>query len=70
MDQHGTDAGRDEAARAQVADIEKAARQSLIDAWPGLAPEEAGAPAWALREAVTDVVRHGESATVCTVPTS
>ncbi|MER7704929.1 histidine kinase [Kitasatospora sp. NPDC097605] len=100
------DAGKDEAARAQVADIENVARQSLIDvreavtgfrrptlpvelaaartalaaaqvsleaapelldAWPGLAPEEAGALAWALREAVTNVVRHGEGATVCTV---
>ncbi|MEV6976541.1 histidine kinase [Kitasatospora sp. NPDC093806] len=100
------DAGKDEAARAQVADIENVARQSLIDvreavtgfrrptlpvelaaartalaaaqvtleaspdlvdAWPGLAAEEAGALAWALREAVTNVVRHGEGATVCTV---
>ncbi|MFF2657826.1 sensor histidine kinase [Kitasatospora sp. NPDC058032] len=100
------DAGKDEAARAQVADIETVARQSLIDvreavtgfrrptlpvelaaartalaaaqvrleaapdlpdAWPGLAAEEAGALAWALREAVTNVVRHGEGATVCTV---
>ncbi|MFE6050168.1 sensor histidine kinase [Kitasatospora sp. NPDC056446] len=100
------DAGKDEAARAQVADIEQVARQSLIDvreavtgfrrptlpvelaaartalaaaqirleaapelpaAWPGLADEETGALAWALREAVTNVVRHGEGATVCTV---
>ncbi|WP_380285569.1 sensor histidine kinase [Kitasatospora purpeofusca] len=100
------DAGKDEAARAQVADIETVARQSLIDvreavtgfrrptlpvelaaartalaaaqvrleaapdlldAWPALAPEEAAALAWALREAVTNVVRHGEGATVCTV---
>ncbi|MFJ9441126.1 sensor histidine kinase [Kitasatospora sp. NPDC101235] len=100
------DAGKDEAARAQVADIEQVARQSLIDvreavtgfrrptlpvelaaartalaaaqvrleaapelvdAWPSLADEEAGALAWALREAVTNVVRHGEDATVCTV---
>ncbi|MFF7992792.1 sensor histidine kinase [Kitasatospora xanthocidica] len=100
------DAGKDEAARAQVADIEQVARQSLIDvreavtgfrrptlpvelaaartalaaaqvrleaapeladSWPGLANEEAGALAWALREAVTNVVRHGEGATVCTV---
>ncbi|MGW7443142.1 sensor histidine kinase [Kitasatospora sp. NPDC054795] len=100
------DAGKDEAARAQVADIEQVARQSLIDvreavtgfrrptlpvelaaartalaaaqvrleaapelvdAWPSLADEEAGALAWALREAVTNVVRHGEGATVCTV---
>ncbi|WP_234435124.1 MULTISPECIES: sensor histidine kinase [Streptomyces] len=100
------DAGKDEAARAQVADIEQVARQSLIDvreavtgfrrptlpvelaaartalaaaqvrleaapelvdAWPGLANEEAGALAWALREAVTNIVRHGEGATVCTV---
>ncbi|MET8624389.1 sensor histidine kinase [Kitasatospora sp. NPDC004669] len=100
------DAGKDEAARAQVADIEQVARQSLIDvreavtgfrrptlpvelaaartalaaaqvrleaapelvdAWPSLADEEAGALAWALREAVTNIVRHGEGATVCTV---
>ncbi|MER7768555.1 histidine kinase [Kitasatospora sp. NPDC096140] len=100
------DAGKDEAARAQVADIEQVARQSLIDvreavtgfrrptlpvelaaartalaaaqvrlevapelvdSWPGLATEEAGALAWALREAVTNIVRHGEDATVCTV---
>ncbi|MFI9327304.1 sensor histidine kinase [Kitasatospora sp. NPDC052868] len=100
------DAGKDEAARAQVADIENVARQSLIDvreavtgfrrptlpvelaaartalaaaqvaleasptlvdAWPALANEEAGALAWALREAVTNIVRHGEGATVCTV---
>lgn len=100
------DAGKDEAARAQVADIEQVARQSLIDvreavtgfrrptlpvelaaartalsaaqvrleaapelvdAWPSLANEEAGALAWALREAVTNIVRHGEGATVCTV---
>ncbi|MFJ9841033.1 sensor histidine kinase [Kitasatospora sp. NPDC101155] len=100
------DAGKDEAARAQVADIEQVARQSLIDvreavtgfrrptlpvelaaartalsaaqvrlevapelvdAWPSLATEEAGALAWALREAVTNIVRHGEGATVCTV---
>ncbi|MGW3229924.1 sensor histidine kinase [Kitasatospora sp. NPDC001095] len=100
------DAGKDEAARAQVADIEQVARQSLIDvreavtgfrrptlpvelaaartalaaaqvrleaapelvdAWPALPDEERGALAWALREAVTNVVRHGEDATVCTV---
>ncbi|MFJ9696700.1 sensor histidine kinase [Kitasatospora sp. NPDC101183] len=100
------DAGKDEAARAQVADIEQVARQSLIDVreavtgfrrptlpvelaaartalaaaqvrleapsglagtWPALANEEAGALAWALREAVTNIVRHGEGATVCTV---
>ncbi|MFG2906229.1 sensor histidine kinase [Kitasatospora sp. NPDC048286] len=100
------DAGKDEAARAQVADIEQVARQSLIDvreavtgfrrptlpvelaaartalaaaqvrleaapelvdAWPALSDEERGALAWALREAVTNVVRHGEDATVCTV---
>ncbi|MEU9044169.1 MULTISPECIES: histidine kinase [unclassified Kitasatospora] len=100
------DAGKDEAARAQVADIEQVARQSLIDvreavtgfrrptlpvelaaartalaaaqvrleaapelvdSWPGLANEEAGALAWALREAVTNIIRHGEGATVCTV---
>ncbi|MFJ7906365.1 sensor histidine kinase [Kitasatospora sp. NPDC096204] len=100
------DAGKDEAARAQVAEIEQVARQSLIDvreavtgfrrptlpvelaaartalaaaqvrleaapelvdAWPALSDEERGALAWALREAVTNVVRHGEDATVCTV---
>ncbi|MEV4616032.1 sensor histidine kinase [Kitasatospora sp. NPDC049258] len=93
-------------ARAQVADIEKVARQSLIDvreavsgfrrptlavelaaartalstaqiaveASPtvadghlALGAEEAGALAWALREAVTNIVRHGAGATVCTV---
>jgi two-component system sensor histidine kinase DesK len=100
------DQDRQEAARAQVADIENVARQSLIDVReavggyrrptlavelaaaktalaaaqvtleadpsvaegrPGLGGEEAGALAWALREAVTNVVRHGEGATVCTV---
>ncbi|MFJ6136177.1 sensor histidine kinase [Kitasatospora sp. NPDC092286] len=100
------DVGKDEAARAQVADIEQVARQSLIDvreavtgfrrptlpvelaaartalaaaqvtlevsptlpdAWTGLATEESGALAWALREAVTNIVRHGEGATACTV---
>ncbi|MER8183559.1 histidine kinase [Kitasatospora sp. NPDC094015] len=93
-------------ARAQVADIEKVARQSLIDvreavsgfrrptlpvelaaartalattqitleAGPGVAEgrlaldaEGAGALAWALREAVTNIVRHGTGASVCTV---
>ncbi|MFD9127508.1 sensor histidine kinase [Kitasatospora sp. NPDC059571] len=93
-------------ARAQVTDIEKVARQSLIDVReavsgfrrptlpvelaaartalgtaqvvlkaapevaegrPGLDPEGAGALAWALREAVTNIVRHGADATVCTV---
>lgn len=100
------DQDRQEAARAQVADIETVARQSLIDVReavggyrrptlpvelaaartaltaaqitleadpsvadgrPGLGNEEVGALAWALREAVTNVVRHGEGATVCTV---
>ncbi|MFI6443220.1 sensor histidine kinase [Kitasatospora sp. NPDC050543] len=100
------DQDKPEAARAQVADIESVARQSLIDvreavsgfrrptlpvelaaartalaaaqveleadpalgdSWPGLGTEEAGALAWALREAVTNVVRHGEGATLCTV---
>ncbi|WP_316526475.1 sensor histidine kinase [Kitasatospora brasiliensis] len=100
------DAGKDEAARAQVADIEQVARQSLtdvreavtgfrrptlpvelaaartalgaaqvrleaspelVDRWPSLAEEESGALAWALREAVTNVVRHGEGATLCAV---
>ena len=100
------DADRPEAARAQVADIEQVARQSLIDvreavsgfrrptlpvelaaartalataqvtleaapelagSWPGLGSEESGALAWALREAVTNIVRHGDGATLCTV---
>ncbi|WP_441250399.1 sensor histidine kinase [Kitasatospora sp. McL0602] len=100
------DQSQDAAARAQVADIEQVARQSLIDVReavggyrrptlpvelaaartaltaaqvaleadpevaegrPGLGGEEAGALAWALREAVTNIVRHGEGATLCTV---
>ncbi|WP_145793024.1 sensor histidine kinase [Kitasatospora atroaurantiaca] len=100
------DQDKQEAARAQVADIENVARQSLTDVreavggyrrptlpvelaaartaltaaqvvlvadasvadgHPGLGNEEAGALAWALREAVTNVVRHGEGATVCRV---
>ncbi|WP_280695247.1 histidine kinase [Kitasatospora sp. GP82] len=100
------DQDQQEAARAQVADIENVARQSLVDVReavggyrrptlpvelaaartaltaaqvtleadpavaedrPGLGGQEAGALAWALREAVTNVVRHGEDATVCTV---
>ncbi|WP_280715143.1 histidine kinase [Kitasatospora sp. MAP5-34] len=100
------DQDKQEAARAQVADIESVARQSLIDVReavggyrrptlpvelaaarsaltaaqitleadpsvadgrPGLGTDETGALAWALREAVTNVVRHGEGATVCTV---
>ncbi|WP_232246507.1 sensor histidine kinase [Kitasatospora mediocidica] len=100
------DQDRAEQARAQVADIEQVARQSLIDvreavsgfrrptlpvelaaarsalatvgvtlevaptaaeARPGLGPTEAGALAWALREAVTNIVRHAEGATLCTV---
>ncbi len=100
------DQDKPEAARAQVADIEQVARQSLVDVReavsgfrrptlpvelaaarralataqvtlvaapelaegrPGLGEEEAGALAWALREAVTNIVRHGEGATVCTV---
>ncbi|WP_431680284.1 sensor histidine kinase [Kitasatospora sp. KL5] len=100
------DAGKQDEARGQVADIESVARQSLIDvreavsgfrrptlpvelaaartalttaritleaapgltdARPGLDGEEAGALAWALREAVTNIVRHGTDATACTV---
>lgn len=99
------DAGRQDDARAQVADIEKVARQSLTDVREavsgfrrptlpvelaaartalttaritldaagvaegraGLDPEGAGALAWALREAVTNIIRHGAEATVCTV---
>lgn len=100
------DAGRQDDARTQVADIEKVARQSLTDVReavsgfrrptlavelaaartalttaqitldvapevaagrPGLDAEGAGALAWALREAVTNIVRHGTGATVCTV---
>jgi len=91
------DQERYQEARAQVADIEKVSRQSLVDvreaiggyrrpklaveleavrtalsaaeitldadpavadARPGLGPEEEGALGWALREAVTNVVRH------------
>ncbi|MEV4556159.1 histidine kinase [Kitasatospora sp. NPDC049285] len=100
------DAEKAAEARAQVADIEQVARQSLTDVReavsgfrrptlavelaaartaltasqveleadpaltaerPGLGGEEAGALAWALREAVTNVVRHGVGATRCTV---
>ncbi|MFG2817836.1 sensor histidine kinase [Kitasatospora sp. NPDC048365] len=100
------DAGKTVEGRAQVADIESVARQSLIDVReavsgfrrptlavelaaartaltttevrleadpaladgrPGLGGDEAGALAWALREAVTNVVRHGAGATRCTV---
>jgi two-component system sensor histidine kinase DesK len=100
------DAGKDEQARAQVADIEQVARQSLTDVrsaisgyrkpslsvelaaartalattgvtleapstlteeHPGLGGAEAETLAWALREAVTNVVRHAEGATLCTV---
>ncbi|MFJ5923245.1 sensor histidine kinase [Kitasatospora sp. NPDC092948] len=100
------DAGKATEARAQVADIEHVARQSLTDVReavsgfrrptlavelaaartalsasqieldadprlteerPGLGADEAGALAWALREAVTNVVRHGAGATRCTV---
>ena len=92
-------------ARAQVADIEKVSRQSLVDVreavggyrrptlavelvavrtaldaadvavdadpavagdHPGLGPEEEGALAWALREAVTNLVRHSGAGS-CTV---
>ncbi|MFJ5232596.1 sensor histidine kinase [Kitasatospora sp. NPDC088391] len=100
------DAGKGPEARAQVADIEQVARQSLTDVReavtgfrrptlpvelaaartaltasqiqldadprlaeerPGLGAEESGVLAWALREAVTNVVRHGAGATRCTV---
>ncbi|RAJ41261.1 two-component system sensor histidine kinase DesK [Kitasatospora sp. SolWspMP-SS2h] len=100
------DAGKTADARAQVADIEQVARQSLADVrsavsgfrrptlpvelaaartalaasqvaldadprlaedHPGLGPEESGVLAWALREAVTNVVRHGAGATRCGV---
>ena len=92
-------------ARAQVVDIEKVSRQSLVDVreaiggyrrpklavevaaartalhaadiaaetdpgiadpHPGLGPDQEGALGWALREAVTNVVRHS-GATQCTV---
>ncbi|MGW4381159.1 sensor histidine kinase [Kitasatospora sp. NPDC004531] len=100
------DAEKAAEARAQVADIEQVARQSLTDVReavsgfrrptlpvelaaartalaasrieldadprltderPDLGTEEAGALAWALREAVTNVVRHGVGATRCAV---
>ncbi|MEU9128966.1 histidine kinase [Kitasatospora sp. NPDC048540] len=100
------DQDKQEEARTQVADIEKVARQSLIDVreavsgfrrptlavelaaartalatsqitleaapavaegHPALGAEEAGALAWALRESVTNIVRHGAGASRCTV---
>ncbi|MFD7640123.1 sensor histidine kinase [Kitasatospora sp. NPDC059795] len=100
------DAGKAAEARAQVADIEQVARQSLtdvreavsgfrrptlavelaaartalsasqieldadprlLDERPGLGTDESVALAWALREAVTNIVRHGVGATRCTV---
>ncbi|MEY9963262.1 two-component system sensor histidine kinase DesK [Streptacidiphilus sp. MAP12-16] len=99
------DQERYQEARAQVADIEKVSRQSLVDVreaiggyrrpklaveiaaartaltaadievdtdpaiadkQPGLGPDEEGALGWALREAVTNVVRHS-GAKHCTV---
>ncbi|MFF0296892.1 sensor histidine kinase [Kitasatospora sp. NPDC004614] len=47
--------------------IELDADPRLTDERPGLGPEETGALAWALREAVTNVVRHGVGATRCSV---
>ncbi|MCX4746948.1 sensor histidine kinase [Kitasatospora sp. NBC_01287] len=100
------DADKDEAARAQVADIEQVARQSLIDVRgavsgyrrptlgvelaaarsalatagvtleappavaedrPGLGVAEAETLAWVLRESVTNIVRHADGATHCTL---
>ncbi|GAA1246291.1 sensor histidine kinase [Kitasatospora nipponensis] len=100
------DADQREAARAQVADIEQVARQSLIDVRsavsgyrrptlpvelaaargalttvgvtleaaaglaedrPGLGGAEAECLAWALRESVTNIVRHAAGATTCTL---
>ncbi|MBB4923732.1 sensor histidine kinase [Kitasatospora kifunensis] len=99
-------AGQQDAARAQVADIEQVARESLTDVRaaitgyrkptlpvelsaarralatagvtleapaalaedrPGLGAAEAETLAWALREAVTNIVRHADGATLCTV---
>ena len=40
------------------ADVSAAFDASLATSYPGLGPEEEGALAWALREAVTNVVRH------------
>ncbi|MFJ6212821.1 sensor histidine kinase [Streptomyces sp. NPDC092296] len=42
-------------------------RGAAVDGLPGLGPDEEGALGWALREAVTNVVRHAEGATRCTV---
>ncbi|WP_329583211.1 sensor histidine kinase [Kitasatospora sp. NBC_01250] len=100
------EAGQQEAARAQVTDIEQVARESLTDVRaaitgyrrptlpvelsaarralstvgvtleapaalaedrPGLGAAEAETLAWALREAVTNIVRHAQGATLCTI---
>ncbi|WP_280725518.1 histidine kinase [Kitasatospora sp. MAA4] len=43
------------------------AAPSVAEGRPELGQAEAGALAWTLREAVTNIVRHAEGATVCTV---
>ncbi|MFI5532860.1 sensor histidine kinase [Kitasatospora sp. NPDC051853] len=50
-----------------AAQIRLEADPAIGDPRPGLDGEEAGVLAWALRESVTNVVRHGEGATRCTV---
>ncbi|WP_099908133.1 sensor histidine kinase [Streptomyces sp. TLI_171] len=57
------------AARTALAasQIELDADPRLAEDRPGLGAEESGVLAWALREAVTNVVRHGAGATRCAV---
>jgi two-component system sensor histidine kinase DesK len=43
------------------------APSTLAEEYPGLGAPEAETLAWALREAVTNVIRHAEGATQCTV---
>ncbi|WP_079062998.1 sensor histidine kinase [Streptacidiphilus griseoplanus] len=50
-----------------TAGVEVDATALLPEGVPGLGPEEEGALGWALREAVTNVVRHARGATRCTV---
>ncbi|MFC1412763.1 sensor histidine kinase [Streptacidiphilus sp. N1-12] len=50
----------------QAADIEADTDPSIADPHPGLGPDQEGALGWALREAVTNVVRHS-NAEHCTV---
>ncbi|WP_377269558.1 sensor histidine kinase [Peterkaempfera sp. SMS 1(5)a] len=50
-----------------AAGVEVDATALLPEGLPGLGPEEEGALGWALRESVTNVVRHAQGATRCTV---